>query len=77
MKTLQLQNNIEGAGIEEIEVSNKDFKTLESFQYDGGFLRFNMCILSDEGKGETNKEKLLPFLHSVFLNKELINSHFN
>ena len=77
MKTLQLQNNIEGAEIEEIEVSNKDFKTLESFQYAGGFLRFNMCILSDEGKGKTNKQKLLPFLHSVFIiNKELINLYF-
>lgn len=76
MKTLQLQNNIEGAKVQEIPVSNKDFRTLEYLQYAGGFLRFNMCILSDEGKGKTNKEILLPFLYSVFLNKELINSYF-
>lgn len=76
MKTIQIQNNTEGAKVEEMEVSNKDYKTLEQLEFAGGFRRFNMCILSEGSKGKTNKEKLLPVLNSIFLNKNLINSYF-
>lgn len=77
MKTVEIQNNVEKSPIETIGVSEKDFKTLEVLQYAGGFLRFNMSISTEGGRGKTDKAKLLPFLHTVFMNKDLINSYFN
>jgi len=60
-----------------LEVTNKDYKTLLDLQYAGGFLRFHIDLYDENKERKASQlDLLLPFLHEVFVNKELINSYF-
>lgn len=76
MPILSITDNVTGTNKIRVAVTNKDYKTMRYLETCGGFLRFNMEIYSDDKVKQTDKETLLPFLHTVFMNKELINNQF-
>jgi hypothetical protein len=76
MPTLSITDNVTGTNHIKVPVTNKDYKTMRYLETCGGFLHFNMEIYSDELVKKTETETLIPFLHTVFGNKELINNYF-
>lgn len=75
MKVVNLYNEVTQESVQ-LSINNKDFKTLESLQYVGGFKRFGLSLHDEVKQGIRQKKEMLNFLNSVFSNHELIESYF-
>ena len=75
MKIINLYNEVNKDSVQ-LTVSNKDFKTLESLQFVGGFKRFGISLYDEVNKAKRQKKEVLEFLNGIFANKELIKTYF-
>lgn len=66
MKIVILTENRPNTESVTLTVSNAVFKRLESIQYLGGFLRFNISLYDEPKYGKMDRKKLIGFLETVF-----------